>query len=336
MHCLLSNQRIVFLFSTALRDLPSEVALLNLNEPLHLQSLRVLESLVLHIDTLSRNVNEGHLKEIFGNFGEIIHVELAIDRAVNLPRGYAYVEFKARADAEKAQLYMDGAQIDGKVVKAKFTLPPRQKVSPPIKPVSSAAKGDAKKSDNVVADIEKDGPGCLKETSPQPKSLLSPRRRSPLHKRGGSPRGLRDSPPPRRLESPIRCRAEPPSRGRSPSSPRLRSPPRGDSPQRIRGSSARSRSPLPFRRRSPPRRQRSPPRRSPIRRRSRSPVRRPARSRSRSISPRRGKGPAGRRRRSSSYSSSPSPRKASRRISRSRSRKRYLYAIGVMRCLPGP
>lgn len=30
---------------------------------------------------------------------------------VNLPRGSAYVEFKARADAEKAQLFMDGVCI---------------------------------------------------------------------------------------------------------------------------------------------------------------------------------------------------------------------------------
>ncbi|CAD5317617.1 unnamed protein product [Arabidopsis thaliana] len=45
----------------------------------------------------------------FGDFGEIIHVQLAIDRAANLSRGDAYVEFKAKiADAEKPQLYMDG------------------------------------------------------------------------------------------------------------------------------------------------------------------------------------------------------------------------------------
>ncbi|AEE36204.2 unnamed protein product [Arabidopsis thaliana] len=44
-----------------------------------------------------------------GDFGEIIHVQLAIDRAANLSRGDAYVEFKAKiADAEKPQLYMDG------------------------------------------------------------------------------------------------------------------------------------------------------------------------------------------------------------------------------------
>jgi len=51
------------------------------------------------------------LKEIFGNFGEVVNVELSMDRLVNLPRGYGYVEFKKRADAEKALLYMDGVCI---------------------------------------------------------------------------------------------------------------------------------------------------------------------------------------------------------------------------------
>lgn len=31
---------------------------------------------------------------------------------VNLPKGSGYVEFKARADAEKAQLHMDGVRND--------------------------------------------------------------------------------------------------------------------------------------------------------------------------------------------------------------------------------
>uniref|UniRef100_A0A2C9VMM2 RRM domain-containing protein n=1 Tax=Manihot esculenta TaxID=3983 RepID=A0A2C9VMM2_MANES len=84
----------------------------------------IRESLVLHIGSLSRNVHEGHLKEIFSNFGEVVHVELAIDHTVNLPKGYGYVELKARADAEKALIYMDGTQIDGNVVRARFTLPP--------------------------------------------------------------------------------------------------------------------------------------------------------------------------------------------------------------------
>uniref|UniRef100_A0A452XK68 RRM domain-containing protein n=2 Tax=Aegilops tauschii subsp. strangulata TaxID=200361 RepID=A0A452XK68_AEGTS len=65
-------------------------------------------SLVLLVSRLSRNVTEGHLREIFENYGEVVNVELSMDKAVNLPRGYGYVEFKMRADAEKALLYMDG------------------------------------------------------------------------------------------------------------------------------------------------------------------------------------------------------------------------------------
>ncbi|KAK9204507.1 hypothetical protein WN943_014769 [Citrus x changshan-huyou] len=262
------------------------------------------DSLVLYIDSLSRNVNEGHLREIFSNFGEVVDVELVMDRAVNLPRGSGYVRFKTRADAEKAQLYMDGAQIDGNVVHATFTLSLVKKVSPPPKPVAASSKRDSSRTDNVSADIEKDGPKRPREPSPRRKPPPSPRRRSPGPRRGGSPRRPPDSPPRRRIESPIRRRLESPyrrgetpprrrpassPRGRSPSPPprRHRSPARA-SPRRMRGSPIRRRSPLPPRRRSPPpRRARSPPRKSPLRRRTRSPIRRPLHSRSRSLSPRR-------------------------------------------------
>ncbi|KAG6405183.1 hypothetical protein SASPL_132769 [Salvia splendens] len=115
------------------------------------------ESLVLHVDQLSRNVNENHLKEIFGNFGEVVHVRLAMDHVVNLPKGFAYVEFKIRADAEKAQLYMDGAQIDGKVVRAKFTLPERKKVASPPKTVATTSRRDASKAEDTAADGDRDG-----------------------------------------------------------------------------------------------------------------------------------------------------------------------------------
>jgi len=62
---------------------------------------------VLYIGNLSRNVNEAHLKEIFSNFGEVVNVELSMDRVVQLPKGYGYVEFKTRSDAEKALLHMN-------------------------------------------------------------------------------------------------------------------------------------------------------------------------------------------------------------------------------------
>ncbi len=38
-------------------------------------------------------------------------------QTVNLPRGFAYVEYKTREDAEKARMHMDGGQLDGNVLR---------------------------------------------------------------------------------------------------------------------------------------------------------------------------------------------------------------------------
>eukprot|EP00268_Persea_americana_P052376 TRINITY_DN5859_c1_g1_i8.p1 TRINITY_DN5859_c1_g1~~TRINITY_DN5859_c1_g1_i8.p1 ORF type:complete len:233 (-),score=45.30 TRINITY_DN5859_c1_g1_i8:586-1284(-) len=191
------------------------------------------ESVVLHIDQLTRNVNEAHLKEIFSNFGVVVNVELSVDRTVNIPRGYGYVEFKTRADAEKALLYMDGAQIVGMLSEHGSRYLPRPKVSPPPKAVPVTSRREAPQRENVGADVEKDGQQRQKESSRR-KLLSPPRRRSPIGRRG-------ESPPRRRPASPRR-------RSPSPALRKNRSPARA-SPRRVRGSPVRKRSPIPPRRR---------------------------------------------------------------------------------------
>ncbi|KAL7000162.1 Calpain-type cysteine protease dek1 [Sarracenia purpurea var. burkii] len=57
-------------------------------------------------------------------------------------------------------------QIDGNIVRTKFTLPERKKVSPPPKVVPTASKREAPKIDNVGADVEKDGPKRQREHKP--------------------------------------------------------------------------------------------------------------------------------------------------------------------------
>ena len=59
---------------------------------------------VLHVKNLTRNVNEEHLREIFGNYGSIKNVELAVDALVKLPKGYAFIEF-ASVDLAKAAVH---------------------------------------------------------------------------------------------------------------------------------------------------------------------------------------------------------------------------------------
>ncbi len=65
---------------------------------------------------LTRNVTQEHIHEIFSHFGKLKSVDLAIDKTVNLPRGFAYVVFETRAEAEEARRYMDGGQLDGNVI----------------------------------------------------------------------------------------------------------------------------------------------------------------------------------------------------------------------------
>lgn len=69
------------------------------------------------MSNLSRNVNEDHLREIFGNYGKVKEATLAIDKAVGLPKGYAYIEFASERDAESAITHLHGGQIDGNAIK---------------------------------------------------------------------------------------------------------------------------------------------------------------------------------------------------------------------------
>jgi RNA recognition motif-containing protein len=44
-------------------------------------------------------------------------VELAVDKNVNLPRGFAHVEFKNHEDAQRAIDYMHEGQLDGNIIR---------------------------------------------------------------------------------------------------------------------------------------------------------------------------------------------------------------------------
>lgn len=157
---------------------------------------------------------------LLGEFGEVLHVELAMDRTVSLYHRVYYVDVEllfpgpiawnffllcrlifqkdmpmlnSRQDLMLKKLYctwmvydfstllkknhfmcwffsqlislpafMQG-QIDGNVVRAKFTLPQRQKVSSPPKAAGTAVKRDGPKTDNVGTDVGKDGPKRQRE-----------------------------------------------------------------------------------------------------------------------------------------------------------------------------
>ncbi|KAI9017680.1 hypothetical protein BC832DRAFT_545387 [Gaertneriomyces semiglobifer] len=92
----------------------------------------------LFIRTLTQNVTPDHLKEIFGNFGQVTDVDIPSAKipgrytisGTTSHRGHGFVEFSTREDAKRALEAMDGGEIDGMTVAAVWAMEkPQRKMS---------------------------------------------------------------------------------------------------------------------------------------------------------------------------------------------------------------
>ncbi|KAJ9510715.1 hypothetical protein QJQ45_027662 [Haematococcus lacustris] len=219
----------------------------------------------LVVGNLTRNVTEEHLSEIFSTYGKLAKVELAIDKTVNLPRGFAHVEFEKHSDAQKALDHMHEGQLDGNVIRVAVVAkglppPPPRLPSPPPRPGSRDERSSRRPAEAALPrDQARDTGGGRDDRGMDRDRVRSERERMEQD------RPDRD----RRSRSPLRG----PGSDRNMGSRRPSPPPRGSAQGGVAQAAMRS---------SPRRGVRSSPRRSPGRRRSPSPARRrrsPARSR---------------------------------------------------------
>merc|ERR1719384_2747547 len=81
------------------------------------------EELKLYIGNLSYDTNEDRLRQEFSNFGNITDVFLPVDRDSGRVRGFGFVTFSSRVDAEKAIAEMDGTDLDGRTIKVSESRP---------------------------------------------------------------------------------------------------------------------------------------------------------------------------------------------------------------------
>eukprot|EP01015_Nassula_variabilis_P029063 TRINITY_DN6176_c0_g1_i14.p2 TRINITY_DN6176_c0_g1~~TRINITY_DN6176_c0_g1_i14.p2 ORF type:complete len:163 (-),score=31.92 TRINITY_DN6176_c0_g1_i14:46-534(-) len=70
---------------------------------------------------------QNHLHEIFGNFGKIKNVEYPLDEKYVLPKNYAQIEYETQQEAQEAIFCMNGAQIDGEIIKCELLQPEPKK-----------------------------------------------------------------------------------------------------------------------------------------------------------------------------------------------------------------
>ena len=71
----------------------------------------------LYVGGLSWDTSEDGMREAFERFGEVEFARVITDRDTGRSRGFGFVNFVNREDAEKAMAEMDGTELDGRSLK---------------------------------------------------------------------------------------------------------------------------------------------------------------------------------------------------------------------------
>lgn len=78
------------------------------------------DSATLRVTNLSEDVTENDIYDLFHRFGQIARVYLARDRETGVCKGFAFVSFADRADAERAQQVVNGYGYDNLILRVEF------------------------------------------------------------------------------------------------------------------------------------------------------------------------------------------------------------------------
>ncbi|KAK2367488.1 organelle RRM domain-containing protein 2, mitochondrial [Trifolium repens] len=70
----------------------------------------------LYISGLSFRTTEESLRNAFKNFGQLVEVNLVMDKVANRPRGFAFLRYETEEESKKAIEGMHGKFLDGRVI----------------------------------------------------------------------------------------------------------------------------------------------------------------------------------------------------------------------------
>ncbi|HWB65092.1 MAG TPA: RNA-binding protein [Chitinophagales bacterium] len=81
----------------------------------------------IYVSNLSYNVNDGDLKQLFTEYGEVSSAKVIIDRETGRSRGFGFVEMPNKDEAIKAMNALHEAEYDGKVLNVNEARPKEDK-----------------------------------------------------------------------------------------------------------------------------------------------------------------------------------------------------------------
>ena len=77
---------------------------------------KVIMSTKLFIGNLSFNTTENQLQDLFAAHGNVIEVDVIMDKFSGRPRGFGFVTMETKEGAEAATQALNGKQIDGRAL----------------------------------------------------------------------------------------------------------------------------------------------------------------------------------------------------------------------------
>lgn len=77
----------------------------------------------IRVTNLSEDTREADLQELFRPFGQITRIYVAINRETNESRGFAFVNFAGRDDAQRAINKLDGYGYDNLILRVEWAAP---------------------------------------------------------------------------------------------------------------------------------------------------------------------------------------------------------------------
>ncbi|KAG7651576.1 Organelle RRM domain-containing protein 6 [Arabidopsis thaliana] len=70
----------------------------------------------LYVSGLSFRTTEDTLRDTFEQFGNLIHMNMVMDKVANRPKGFAFLRYETEEEAMKAIQGMHGKFLDGRVI----------------------------------------------------------------------------------------------------------------------------------------------------------------------------------------------------------------------------
>lgn len=76
-----------------------------------------MNSAKLYVGNLAYDTSEASVRTLFAPHGDVTSVTLITDRGTGRSKGFGFVEMGTPEEAQKAKSALDGAQLDGRILK---------------------------------------------------------------------------------------------------------------------------------------------------------------------------------------------------------------------------